>query len=198
MQITCLLSYTLYFSIVAANSMNKFTYFAYGSNLLAERIHIQNPTAVRIGMGKLNAHRLDFNEFSNFWEGCPSTVVPDPKEHVWGALWQLNSSDLSNLDRQEGVDINMYLPFEVNIETPNGDNVLSRCYKLVNQPLVKQIPLPPNRRPSKAYLETILLGANETGLPSDYLQFLNEILDNGHDGPKMPWSKREPLKTTEL
>lgn len=54
MQITCLLSYTLYFSIVAANSMNKFTYFAYGSNLLAERIHIQNPTAIRIGMGKLN------------------------------------------------------------------------------------------------------------------------------------------------
>jgi hypothetical protein len=54
MQITWLLFYTLFFSIVAANDMNKFMYFAYGSNLLAERIHIQNPTAVRIGAGKLN------------------------------------------------------------------------------------------------------------------------------------------------
>jgi len=198
MQITWLLFYILFFSIVAANDMNKFVYFAYGSNLLAERIHIQNPTAVRIGAGKLNGYRLDFNEFSSFWEGCPSTVVPDPNEHVWGALWQLNTSDLSNLDQQEGVNMKMYLPFEVDIVTPNGDKVLSRCYKLVNQPLVKQIPLPLDRRPSKAYLETILLGAKETGLPLDYLQFLNEILDNGKNGPKMPWLKREPLKNTDL
>lgn len=34
--------------------MNTFVYFAYGSNLLAQRIHIQNPSAVRIGIGKLN------------------------------------------------------------------------------------------------------------------------------------------------
>ncbi|KAL4090816.1 hypothetical protein QTP88_025587 [Uroleucon formosanum] len=180
-----------------ANKMNKFMYFAYGSNMLTDRIHIKNPTAVRIGTGKLNAFRLDFNEFSNFWGGCPSTVVPDPEEHVWGVLWQLNTSDLSNLDQQEHVEKELYVPFEVNIVMPNGDNVLSRCYRLVNQP-VKQIPLPLNRRPSKAYLETILLGANESSLPLDYLQFLNEILDNGNDGPKMPWSKREPLKTTEL
>jgi len=104
---------------------------------------------------------------------------------------------LINLDQQEGVDKKIYVPFEINIVTPNGNNELSRCYMLVNQP-VKQIPLPLERRPSKAYLETILLGANESGLPFDYLQFLSEILDNGNDGPKMPWSKREPLKTTEL
>lgn len=30
-----------------------FMYFAYGSNLLKKRIHIQNPTAVRSGFGKL-------------------------------------------------------------------------------------------------------------------------------------------------
>lgn len=103
---------------------------------------------------------------------------------------------MSNLDEQEGVEKKIYAPFEANILTPNGDNVLSRCYMLVNQP-DKQIPLPLDRRPSKAYLETIILGANESGLPLDYLQFLSEILDNGNDGPKMPWSKREP-QTTEL
>lgn len=31
----------------------KFLYFAYGSNLLKQRIHINNPTAIRIGTGKL-------------------------------------------------------------------------------------------------------------------------------------------------
>jgi len=32
---------------------NKFYYFGFGSNMLARRIHIQNPTARRIGAGKL-------------------------------------------------------------------------------------------------------------------------------------------------
>lgn len=32
---------------------SKFFYFGFGSNMLASRIHIQNPTAQRIGAGKL-------------------------------------------------------------------------------------------------------------------------------------------------
>lgn len=37
--------------------MSTFCYFAYGSNLLAQRIHINNPSAVRIGIGKLNVRK---------------------------------------------------------------------------------------------------------------------------------------------
>lgn len=33
--------------------LNTFLYFAYGSNLLTKRIHINNPSAVRKGIGKL-------------------------------------------------------------------------------------------------------------------------------------------------
>lgn len=79
------------------------------------------------------------------------------------------------------------MPFEANILTPEGKNLLCRSYMLVNQP-VKQIPLPLERRPSKAYLKTILLGAHESNLPFEYLKFLDEIPDNGRNGPKMPWS----------
>lgn len=135
----------------------------------------------------LKGFRLDFNKFSSRWDGCPSTVVPDTEEHVWGTLWQLSTNDLKNLDRQEGVSQKMYLPFDANI-TYNGKNVLCRSYMLVNQP-IKQVPLPLDRRPSKSYLETMILGANESCLPSEYLKFLNEIPDNGKDGPTMPWSK---------
>lgn len=34
--------------------MDKFFYFAYGSNMLEQRIHIKNPSAVNVGIGKLN------------------------------------------------------------------------------------------------------------------------------------------------
>lgn len=34
--------------------MDKFFYFAYGSNMLEQRIHIKNPSAEKMGIGKLN------------------------------------------------------------------------------------------------------------------------------------------------
>lgn len=129
---------------------------------------------------------MDFNQFSDFWKGSPATVVPDDEQFVWGALWQLNVSDLDHLDKQEGVQDKYYLPFEANIVTPDSKSVLCRSYMLCNQP-IKQTPLPLDRRPSKAYLKTILLGAQESNLPSDYLKSLNAIPDNGNDGPTMPW-----------
>lgn len=40
-----------------------FLYFAYGSNLLAQRIHINNPSAVRKEIGKLEASSITQKTF---------------------------------------------------------------------------------------------------------------------------------------
>ena len=37
-----------------------FLYFAYGSNLLTERIHFQNPSATFIDAAKLDGYKLEF------------------------------------------------------------------------------------------------------------------------------------------
>lgn len=131
-------------------------------------------------------YRLDFNIFSRTWDGSPSTVVPDVDGHVWGALWRLNVGDMDSLDQQENVADNVYTPFQPDVVMPDGKNVTCRCYKLVDQP-DKEYPLPLERRPSRAYLRTIQLGACESNLPSEYLKFLSEIPVNGKDGPSMPW-----------
>lgn len=41
-----------------------FFYFAYGSNLLTERIRINNPSARAKGIGELKNYKLDFNNKS--------------------------------------------------------------------------------------------------------------------------------------
>ena len=41
-----------------------FFYFAYGSNLLTERIRINNPSARAKGIGVLKDYKLDFNNKS--------------------------------------------------------------------------------------------------------------------------------------
>ena len=44
-----------------------FFYFAYGSNLLTERIHINNPSAKFKNIAKLSQHELGFNYFSQVY-----------------------------------------------------------------------------------------------------------------------------------
>ncbi|RZF43900.1 hypothetical protein LSTR_LSTR007236 [Laodelphax striatellus] len=82
------------------NACNTFLYFAYGSNLLQQRIHVANPTAIFRTIAKLQDYRLDFGPlYSNRWQGCAATIVPHEKSHVWGVLYEIDNKDLPNLDR---------------------------------------------------------------------------------------------------
>ena len=51
-------------SIMPFSSSNHFLYFAFGSNLLTERIHIKNPSAKFKCVAKLDRYKLAFNHFS--------------------------------------------------------------------------------------------------------------------------------------
>lgn len=84
---------------IMTNKTTTFMYFGYGSNLLAKRIHIQNPTAVRKTAGKLENYRLDFSNFSSRWNGAPATVIRDNNSSVWGAIWEIDARFMADLDR---------------------------------------------------------------------------------------------------
>ncbi|XP_071445488.1 gamma-glutamylcyclotransferase-like isoform X2 [Hetaerina americana] len=172
----------------------KIFYFGYGSNLLAKRILLNNPTAVRKGAAKLSGYRLDFNGYTQRWGGAVATIVPDKGRHVWGSLWEINTSDIGNLDRQEGVQDGVYMPIVVGIETPIGEILEARTYKYIRDPpppapsdtsvslghLWKD--LPNERRPSPEYKRIIVIGAIETGLPRDYVEALEMIAANDYQG----------------
>ncbi|XP_067001326.1 gamma-glutamylcyclotransferase isoform X2 [Anabrus simplex] len=163
---------------------SKFLYFAYGSNLLAQRIHINNPSAVRRTIGKLEGYRLDFNHWSHRWKGCAATIVPEEGKHTWGAIWEIDDSNLEDLDRQEGVHEEVYFPLEVVVQTPDGESLKCRSYQLHKTPpaLKDNEVLPDERRPSQIYLEVILRGAQESGLPTSYIKYLEQIPHNGFKG----------------
>ena len=87
----------------------KFPYFAYGSNLLAARIHLQNPSAVFQAIARLDNYRLEFDYGrSSTWQGAAATVTPSPGDHVWGVVWSMDRVDLPSLDIQEGVQDRIY------------------------------------------------------------------------------------------
>ncbi|KOC68610.1 Gamma-glutamylcyclotransferase [Habropoda laboriosa] len=163
---------------------DKFLYFAYGSNMLAKRIHINNPTAVRRDVGFLKNFRLDFLTHSKRWGGCSATIVPTENYAVWGAIWELHGCNRSTLDKQEGVADKLYFPLLVDVETSTGKLLRCRVYQQCNKPNehLKLCTLPKHRRPSPLYLETILKGAKESQLPHDYIKFLETIPHNKYQG----------------
>lgn len=174
-----------------------FYYFAYGSNLLRERIAINSPTAVLLTTAKLEGYRLIFGGHdSSRWGGhvaniarvspiadATSSSSSSPPSHVWGTVWKIHKDNLAALDEQESVGSGLYEPISVETEPTHkslGDKICCRTYQLVD-------PGSP-ALPSRLYKSVITAGARQNNLPRDYISFLEATLDNGFEGdPRTEW-----------
>lgn len=152
-----------------------FLYFAFGSNLDAARLHEHCPSAHFVSAARLPDHRLAFSiESRNTWHGGVADIVPSTGDEVWGALWVIAGEHARPLDEQEGVFRTppAYRRYTVTVETPAGDRVTCRSYRVV-APDLRGI------APSPAYKTTLLRGARACGLPAHYIARLEAITDNG-------------------
>ncbi|KAL6262422.1 hypothetical protein P5V15_007508 [Pogonomyrmex californicus] len=163
---------------------NTFLYFAYGSNLLAKRIRLNNPTAIVKDIGYIKNFRLDFQRYSQRWRGTSATIVETENSVVWGVVWEINKCNLSTLDCQEGVQDKIYHAMQINVETPSGTTLNCRVYQQCDNPkeYIKPEDFPMEKRPSPLYINMILEGAKENNLPADYIEFLKSIPHNGYEG----------------
>eukprot|EP00090_Calanus_glacialis_P003268 TRINITY_DN12421_c0_g1_i1.p1 TRINITY_DN12421_c0_g1~~TRINITY_DN12421_c0_g1_i1.p1 ORF type:complete len:186 (-),score=78.48 TRINITY_DN12421_c0_g1_i1:50-568(-) len=151
-----------------------FLYFAFGSNLLTERIQINNPSAVFRNIAKLRDHKLDFNYFSQRWQGAAATIIPTLDSQVWGVLWELDMEHLETLDMQESVPT-VYNRKTVEVELQDGTKEEAFTYFMVK-------PEEEDKRPSYVYKDVIVRGAEEHNIPQEYLDWLRGIEDNGYRG----------------
>ncbi|MEJ1279462.1 gamma-glutamyl cyclotransferase [Cricetulus griseus] len=154
-----------------------FLYFAYGSNLLTERIHLRNPSAVFCCVARLQDFKLDFGNFqgktSERWHGGIATIFQSPGDEVWGVVWKMNKSNLSSLDEQEGVKSGVYVVIEIKVSTQEGKEITCRSYLMTNYE---------SAPPSPQYKKVICMGAKENGLPLEYQEKLKAIEPNDYKG----------------
>ncbi|XP_035175327.1 gamma-glutamylcyclotransferase [Oxyura jamaicensis] len=152
-------------------------YFAYGSNLLRERL-LLGTAAAPCGTARLQDFKLDFGHHqgrtSPVWHGGTATIVQSPGDEVWGVVWKMNTSNLSSLDKQEGVEDGIYVPIEVNVHTQAGKVLSCRSYQM------KDYVRGP---PSPHYKKVICMGAKQNGLPAEYQKKLEAIETNNYAGP---------------
>ena len=155
-----------------------FIYFAYGSNLDPERLHLNCPSAQFISAGKLPDFTLNFTKTSEIrWRGGVADIVETPNDSMWGGVWEIDIAESDALDRQEGVhtDPQGYHRLDVIVESPDGTLIHCRTYQVTVREAL-------NISPSPAYKETLVRGAEYCELPPDYQDLIGNIRDNGRDG----------------
>uniref|UniRef100_A0A8C8RM62 Gamma-glutamylcyclotransferase n=1 Tax=Pelusios castaneus TaxID=367368 RepID=A0A8C8RM62_9SAUR len=165
---------------------DSFLYFAYGSNLLQERIQLQNPSAAFCAVANLQDFKLVFGNHqgrpSFNWHGSTATIVQSPGDEVWGIVWKMNTSNLNSLDKQEGVEDGIYSPIEVNVHTQEGKVLTCRSYQMND--CVCDLPSP-------HYKKVICMGAKQNGLPTAYQKKLEVIETNNYAGPMLIFEEIE-------
>ncbi|XP_030214002.1 gamma-glutamylcyclotransferase [Gadus morhua] len=166
--------------IASSNSSDHFLYFAYGSNLLKERLQKRNPSATFFSVGYLKDYTLKFGWSEHFgdvnnWHGGVATIEESIGEEVWGVVWRMGLENLQTLDDQEGVQEGVYRPLQVNVTTAKG-NTVCRSYQMNDfYPFVTSPP----------YKQVVCLGARQHGLPLDYIEKLEAVQTNDYKGPSI-------------
>ncbi|HEX8497587.1 MAG TPA: gamma-glutamylcyclotransferase [Actinomycetales bacterium] len=139
-------------------------YAAYGSNLDSTQMLRRAPHSPLRGTGWLVGWRLTFGGEEKGWEGALATVVEDPDDHVYVALYDVTPADESTLDEWEGLGIGIYRKVRVRVHTLDGED-LAWVYVLDGYE---------GGLPSARYLGALAEAAEIAGAPHDYVMSLRK------------------------
>lgn len=98
-------------------------YAAYGSNLDPSRMSERCPHSPLRSTGWLTGWRLTFGGEEHGWDGALATIVQDPFEQVFVALYDVTEEDMGVLDELESADSGLYRKTKVRVATMAGSNL---------------------------------------------------------------------------
>jgi gamma-glutamylcyclotransferase (GGCT)/AIG2-like uncharacterized protein YtfP len=118
-----------------------------------------------VGHAELRDYRLAFTRRSLRTGTGVADVLPAPGESAWGALYELDEAHLAALDEKEGNGW-AYERKAVRVFDRDGHSAGEPFAYVVIRPEPEQVP------PSAEYLQALLDGARERGLPEAYAAVL--------------------------
>jgi gamma-glutamylcyclotransferase (GGCT)/AIG2-like uncharacterized protein YtfP len=118
------------------------------------------PRSPMTGIGWLEGWRLTFaGETELGWEGSVTTIVEDPLERVFVAIYDVHPLDEKQLDEVEGVDAGTYRKLHLRAATLDGE-VTAWVYVYNGYE---------GGLPTAWYLAEIANAAEKAGAPADYV-----------------------------
>jgi gamma-glutamylcyclotransferase (GGCT)/AIG2-like uncharacterized protein YtfP len=137
-------------------------YAAYGTNLDPARMGERCPHSILHSTGWLSGWRLTFGGEEHGWDGALSTIVQDPFEQVFVAVYDVTPEDERALDGWEAADTGLYRKTKVRVQTMTGELVVW-AYVLDAYE---------GGLPSASYLGVLADSAEAAGAPEDYVAAL--------------------------
>ena len=134
-------------------------YAAFASNLDPRRMSERCPHSPLRSTGWLTGWRLTFGGEEHGWDGALATIVEDPLEQVFVAVYDLTDEDAGFLDELESADTGLYRKTKVRVATMNGE-LVAWTYVLDAYE---------GGLPSASYLGVLADAADAAGAPEDYV-----------------------------
>ena len=137
-------------------------YAAYGSNLDPARMGDRCPHSPLHATGWLTGWRLTFGGEEHGWDGAIATIVEDPLEQVYVAVYDVTPEDETILDTLEQADQGLFFKARVRVKTLEGELVVW-AYVLDAYE---------GGLPSASYLGMLADAAEAADAPADYVAAL--------------------------
>ncbi|CAG9296875.1 gamma-glutamylcyclotransferase family protein [Celerinatantimonas diazotrophica] len=142
-------------------------YFAYGSNMSFVRLIKRVPSAKRLGMFSLKNHQLVFHKVSQDGSSkCDALFTNNVQDCIFGALYEIDENEKRILDHAEGLG-HGYDEKLVQVEDSNG-----KIFEAVAYIATK---IDDSLLPYSWYLNHVVVGAKEIGVPEYYLEKILNI-----------------------
>ena len=137
-------------------------YAAYGPNMDPARMSERCPHSPLQSTGWLSGWRLTFGGEEHGWDGALPTIVQDPQERVFVAIFDVSAEDERTLDGWESADTGLYRKTRVRVSTMNGE-VVAWAYVLDAYE---------GGLPSALHLGVLADAAEAADAPADYVAAL--------------------------
>jgi hypothetical protein len=98
-------------------------YAAFGSNMDPRRMLERCPHSPLRSTGWLVGWRLTFGGEEHGWDGALATIVEDPLEQVFVALYDVTEEDEARLDVLEQADTGLYHKTRIRVSTLLGEQL---------------------------------------------------------------------------
>ena len=147
---------------VEAAAPEPVVYFAYGSNMSTARLRQRAPSCQPIGTALLPGHALRFHKRSIDKSGKCDAFATDEDDAVIGVLFSFDPSDRAALDKAEGAG-NGYEPTIVTVINAEGRRRKVLTYLASSDYINSEL------KPYGWYKDFVASGANEHGLPQEYI-----------------------------
>lgn len=132
-----------------------------------KRLRSRVPSAKNVGTGMLASHQLRFHKKSKDGSAkCDIVETANETDRVYGVLHEIAAGEKAALDLAEGLG-HGYAEKMIRVQV--GKHKIIRPFTYFATAIDESL------KPYSWYLEHVLIGAKEAGVPAEYLRRLNNI-----------------------